>query len=224
MIKPDDFERELRKTLEDRRLSRSEKRALQKLVAETDPEALPLLRNVAFRVAKSEAAAAEHVLDWLEDVVKALAPDDEQAPSSAAFFSPGDAPLHKIVALLAAAGKSCDICVFTITDDRIVDAIFAAHQRGLKLRIITDDDKSYDRGSDIRRIEEAGIPVKTDDGPHHMHHKFALFDRAQLLTGSYNWTRSAANHNHENLIVSSDPRLIAPFAEMFDRLWASLRR
>jgi phosphatidylserine/phosphatidylglycerophosphate/cardiolipin synthase-like enzyme len=87
---------------------------------------------------------------------------------------------------------------------------------------VTDDDKSYDRGSDIARFEKAGIPVKTDNSPAHMHHKFALFDRKLLLTGSYNWTRSAANHNHENVIVSSDPRLIAPFRTMFDRLWAEL--
>lgn len=228
MIKPQDFESELRKTLEDQRLSRTERRALQEIVAETDPDSLPLLRNIAFRVARAEADQGDKtqaVVKWLEDVIKALTPDEsmEQAPSSQALFSPGDEPLRKIVALIASTEKHCDICVFTITDDRIADAIFKAHDRGVELRIVTDDDKSYDRGSDIERFERAGIPVKTDNSPAHMHHKFAIFDRKLLLTGSYNWTRSAANKNQENVIVSSDPRLISPFNKMFERLWAELR-
>jgi cardiolipin hydrolase len=52
-----------------------------------------------------------------------------------------------------------------------------------------------------------------------MHHKFALFDDARLLTGSYNWTRSAADCNEENLIVTGDPRLVGPFRQEFDKLW-----
>ncbi len=54
-----------------------------------------------------------------------------------------------------------------------------------------------------------------------MHHKFALFDGARLMTGSYNWTRSAAQHNHENLVVSDDHELVGAFGKTFERLWAS---
>jgi phosphatidylserine/phosphatidylglycerophosphate/cardiolipin synthase-like enzyme len=52
-----------------------------------------------------------------------------------------------------------------------------------------------------------------------MHHKFAVFDGLYLVTGSYNWTRSAATHNEENIVVSSDPRLVADFKRTFDSLW-----
>ncbi len=56
--------------------------------------------------------------------------------------------------------------------------------------------------------------VKVDDvpggGAHglsgHMHHKFALFDGGRLLTGSYNWTRGAAETNYENVIDTTDPK------------------
>ncbi len=228
-MKPSDFERELEKTLDDRRLSRSERRAIARLVEEAPPDSLPLLRNLAFRVASRAADQGpdtQAVLAWLHDVVKALTPSEaiEQAPSSEALFSPGEEPLRKILALFGAAARSCDVCVFTITDDRIANAILAAHARGVKVRIITDDEKSYDTGSDIERFERAGLSVKTDASPHHMHHKFALFDRRVVLTGSYNWTRSAAHHNQENLIVSTDPRLVAPFGDMFERLWGELSR
>jgi cardiolipin hydrolase len=221
------FEAELRKTLDDQRLSRAEKRALGELADGASGGELDLMRSIAFDIAKAElddSKRTRHVLSWLEDVIKTLRADPgaDKAPESGAFFSPGEAPLGKITGLLSAARKTVDICVFTITDDRISKAIVAAHKRGVQVRIISDDDKAGDRGSDVDRLRDLGIAVRVDHTRHHMHHKFALFDRAQLLTGSYNWTRSAQMHNHENVIVTSDARLNGAFNDVFDRLWAEL--
>lgn len=226
-MKPQQFEEELRKTLVDQRLSRTEKRALAELVAEVSPADLPKLRSIAFDVARSElddSKRTKNVLGWLEEVNKTLLPDPdmEKAPPSGAFFSPGDKPLRKILGLLGAVRKTVDICVFTITDDRIADAILEVNRRGVRVRIVSDDDKSFDRGSDIQRLRDEGVALRVDQSPHHMHHKFAVFDEHTLLTGSYNWTRSAANHNLENVVVTSDPRLVGAFHEMFQRLWTDL--
>lgn len=54
-----------------------------------------------------------------------------------------------------------------------------------------------------------------------MHHKFAIFDRKTLLTGSHNWTRSAARANQEKIVLSEDVRLVADFRGYFDRLWTA---
>ena len=54
-----------------------------------------------------------------------------------------------------------------------------------------------------------------------MHHKFAVFDRRILLTGSYNWTRSAAGHNEENLLVTDEAKLVGPYLQRFEKLWES---
>jgi phosphatidylserine/phosphatidylglycerophosphate/cardiolipin synthase-like enzyme len=48
-----------------------------------------------------------------------------------------------------------------------------------------------------------------------MHHKFAIADQDLLLTGSYNWTRSAATENDENIVVTNNPRLVRSFAGKF---------
>ena len=52
-----------------------------------------------------------------------------------------------------------------------------------------------------------------------MHHKYAIFDDSRVLTGSYNWTRSAAEFNEENIIVSDDSRLQGLFSQHFKQLW-----
>ena len=52
-----------------------------------------------------------------------------------------------------------------------------------------------------------------------MHHKFAVIDAKTLVTGSYNWTRSASTGNFENLVLLSEDPIVAQFTEEFERLW-----
>jgi phosphatidylserine/phosphatidylglycerophosphate/cardiolipin synthase-like enzyme len=226
-----ELERALLATLEDGRLSRAERQALSELLRETplDANKLAQLRARAFALAKQRFSdsGALAVLEWVEDFVKLLSQLDGSArapTTSRAYFSPGEACLMTILGELGRARHSADICVFTITDDRIARVLLEAHARKVQVRILTDNDKQYDGGSDIERLRSAGIAVKVDDTEHHMHHKFALLDGVTLLNGSYNWTRSAAAFNEENLVVTNEPALVRTFAQRFEALWGALGR
>lgn len=234
----DDAERFLAESLADRRLTGSEKKALSAWLAEhaaTDQDR-GIVRHAAFELARKSVAdpASAAVIEWLEDAMRAIAPmqpdtsdRDSAGCESRAFFAPGEACLRRIVERISRTRRTLDLCVFTITDDRITGEILDAHRRGIKVRIISDNDKVGDTGSDIHRLREAGIPVKLDDvrGPGvsgltgHMHHKFAIFDNERLINGSYNWTRGAANVNYENIVDSTEPALVEVFAAEFKRLW-----
>ena len=52
-----------------------------------------------------------------------------------------------------------------------------------------------------------------------MHHKFALVDSRVVITGSFNWTRQAIYNNNENVIISSNKKLVEPYVAEFERLW-----
>lgn len=212
----------LRSMLDDHRLSRAERRALRDHVDDLGlpDERLGVFRSQAFDLAREQVGPeAAMVIEWLEGAIKALLPRGPESVEAEARFSPGPDCLRLILGELSRAQRSADVCVFTITDDRIVDEIIAAHRRDIAIRVVTDDDKSLDRGSDIDRLASAGIEVRTDTSPFHMHHKFAIFDGATLLTGSYNWTRTAADSNHENLVRSTDRALVTAFETTFGRLW-----
>lgn len=235
-MKPEEIDRILETTLEDLRLSRSERQALRQIVSDLDlsDDQRLFWRHRAFAIAQQAVSGpdartetrieAKQVLEWLEDVIKTL--ERSRAPvrehDVAVHFSPGTECLDCIVRLLRRAARGVDICVFTITDDRLVEPILHAHRRGVAVRIISDDDKALDEGSDIYRLRHAGVPTRVDNCEHHMHHKFAIFDDHTVVTGSYNWTRSAATYNRENLILSSDPRMVRPFRDGFDELWRAL--
>jgi mitochondrial cardiolipin hydrolase len=139
-----------------------------------------------------------------------------------AYFSPGEDCRDTIIDGIRSATSLLDICVFTIADDRITREILARHRNGLRIRIITDNDKCYDHGSDIEEMVKAGIDVKVDKSPEHMHHKFMIIDKCILHNGSYNWTRSAAECNHENWLVTDISTLVKPYCGEFEKLWKML--
>jgi phosphatidylserine/phosphatidylglycerophosphate/cardiolipin synthase-like enzyme len=220
----------LAQTLDDLHLSRAERRALSELLAEpgTDDRDLDTVRSRAFALAKEQLAGqrANQILAWLEEVVRIVAAARPPAPSpwrNEALFSPGPRCVDRITALFGSCRETAEVCVFTITDNRITTSIIDAHRRGVAVRIVSDDDKAHDPGSDLARLAEAGIRIAFDNSSAHMHHKFAILDRRVVISGSYNWTRSAAEANQENLIVSSDPALLSSFGAEFKRLWRRFR-
>jgi cardiolipin hydrolase len=135
------------------------------------------------------------------------------------FFSPGEDCVNHIIDLINDAYNHLDICVFTISDDRITSAIVDAMKNGVEVRIISDNSKVEDTGSDVEDLSRVGIPVKLDTTDNHMHHKFCVVDKKIVLTGSYNWTRSAALYNQENIISTDDELVVEKFLSEFEKLW-----
>lgn len=220
---------QLETSLADLRLDDEEKHSLARTLRQAQPpeDGFRQLRNHAFTLARDRLAAQQDpmaVLRWLEGVVRAL--DVARTPAlairSSACFSPGEACLNTIVQHFRSARRSVDLCVFTLSDDRIAEEVLAAHARGVALRFITDNDKETDAGSDVARLRLAGVPIFVDRTSAHMHHKFAIFDGQWLLNGSYNWTRSACTHNEENLVATNDAALLRQFQGAFEQLWGKL--
>ena len=220
----DALDRSLRESAQDFTLDAGEKLELRELGQQLDAGRIRFLRNRAFDIARDamrgEPVATLEVLRWLEQVVKTLDAADQAAPVvSSAYFSPGDTCLRRLCDLMRGCRDTLDICVFTIADDRLTEAILDCHARGVQVRVVSDNDKQHDSGSDIDRLRARGVQVRVDDAPSHMHHKFALFDGRVLANGSFNWTRSATRDNDENLVVSDDANLVRVFGLQFGKLW-----
>ena len=65
-----------------------------------------------------------------------------------AFFFPNMANIKKMVKYISMAKRSLDLCIFSFTNDDLANEIIAAHKRGVKVRIITDDEAMQGKGAD----------------------------------------------------------------------------
>jgi phosphatidylserine/phosphatidylglycerophosphate/cardiolipin synthase-like enzyme len=213
-------------TFTDLQFNGSDKKAIKDLIKEIGIEKREkdLIRSKLFDLARERFEAENHksVLTWLEEANKSLFTKQDKQGDNDVYFSPGDECMQAIVSRLTLATSNIKACVFTISDDRIANALIQAHEFGTSVKIITDNDKLFDEGSDIRRMAELGIEIKIDNTPSHMHHKFAVIDHKIVLTGSYNWTRSAAHSNQENLLVTDVKHIVASYEREFDRLWEQM--
>lgn len=213
-------------SLEDQILSRKERKSLKSQIQEnqlSDRER-QVLRSEVKKLAleKMDSNNGSLVIEWMYEAFKVLAIKNEASAKNKVLFSPGTECREAICSLIRLARSSIRICVFTISDNDIRDEILIAHQLGKKVEIITDNEKQFDMGSDIREMEDAGIATVVDQTSAHMHHKFALFDNDTVLTGSYNWTRSAATQNHENIIIIKDHSTFREYEREFTNLWKEL--
>lgn len=224
----DQLTRIFEKTFGDKKFSRAEKQAVSQLLEQDyslDKDQRNIMRGKIFDMAregirtKFDLREALDVLDWLETANKLLLrPQD-----SLVYFSPGPECRCVIVDQLKHALTSVDICVYTISDDFISEEILECRRRNVRVRIISDDDKLDDAGSDVYQLAASGIETRVDNCPHFMHHKFAVFDNRRVLTGSYNWTRSAADKNQENILLTDDKQTVAAFKHEFEKLWTQFK-
>ncbi|MBX2970469.1 MAG: DUF1669 domain-containing protein [Cyclobacteriaceae bacterium] len=215
----------LEESIQDEFFSKAERKSLRALIGEKplDQHQLNFLRSRIYEMANARVTSENYrfIIEWIKAANSALITTERQENSDV-YFSPGESCRSVIINQLNQAIRDVKICVFTISDDQITDAIITTHKKGIQIQVITDNDKMEDEGSDIEQLADEGIPVKIDNTPNHMHHKFMVVDERALLTGSYNWTRSAARYNHENILLTKEAPVIRSYLKEFSQLWKEM--
>jgi len=131
---------------------------------------------------------------------------------------------NRFTQYLRSATKSIQICIFTLTDDDLKRHLLNLYAKGISIRIITDDSTSTQTGSDIMELSNCGIPVRVDNSPALVHHKFAILDQVCLINGSFNWTRQAHSSNRENVMITNIKQFVDDFGKEFEKLWIEFEK
>ena len=148
--------------------------------------------------------------------------------------------LALIASTLAQAQKSLDLALFVFSAQSLTETIAALQQRGVRLRLLADPgfaSRSFSEVLDLLGIALADhhCKLEADNQPlkqaaegvgiprlargDKLHHKLAIVDARTVITGSFNWSPSAAHQNDEVLMVIHSPQLAAHFTREMDRLW-----
>ena len=141
---------------------------------------------------------------------------------------------------LGGAKKTIDLALFVFSAQQLTNKLAERISAGVKLRLLADPgfaSRSFSEVLDLLGVAlpdrfcklEAGNqpltkPLKGIGTPRlargdKLHHKFAVIDNKTVITGSFNWSPSAAHTNDETLLVVHSPQLAQHFTREMDRLW-----
>jgi phosphatidylserine/phosphatidylglycerophosphate/cardiolipin synthase-like enzyme len=152
----------------------------------------------------------------------------------------GNGGLSLIANTLATAERRVDLALFVLSAQPLTGVIAELQQRGVTLRLLADPGFAsrpfsevldllgvaladrhcqHEAGNQPLQQPSEGVGIPRLPGGDKLHHKFAVIDNRTVITGSFNWSPSAAHQNDEVLLVIESPLLAAHFTREMDRLW-----
>ena len=141
---------------------------------------------------------------------------------------------------LGRAKRTIDLALFVFSAQQLTNKLAERISNGVKVRLLADPgfaSRSFSEVLDLLGVAlpdrfcklEAGNqplpkPLKGIGTPRlargdKLHHKFAVIDNKKVITGSFNWSPSAAHTNDETLLVIHSHQLAKHFTREMDRLW-----
>ncbi len=146
----------------------------------------------------------------------ALTPGDvARGAAVSTCFTPAQPCAESIVTRINEARSEIRVQAYGFTSPPILSALASAKERGLDVAVILD--KSNDRSGEKSRysgatfVAHAGIPMFIDYQPAIAHNKIIIIDHHLVITGSYNFTRSAERRNAENVTFIDSTEVASRF-------------
>jgi len=130
---------------------------------------------------------------------------------------------EQLITLIDGAQETIHIASFEFNLTPVAEALIAAHERGVEVQWVTDDEHGIDADEEDGRgqfamMEDAGIEIVDDGRGALMHNKFWIFDGYLVWTGSTNITKNGNFRNNNNVIVVESRRV----SEMYEREFAEM--
>lgn len=141
----------------------------------------------------------------------------DSIPPSRVYFSPKGGCTQAIVDALGQAKQSVLVQAYSFTSYPIAQALIDAEKRGVKVEAIIDAKQIHERGVKIGLVAKGGVLVYLDGVHAIAHNKVMVIDGKTVITGSFNFSTAAEEHNAENLLILNDPALAAEYTSNWDK-------
>jgi len=135
------------------------------------------------------------------------------SPKWSVHFSPQGGCTEAVVAALNKAKSSVLVQAYSFTSAPIAKALVEAKRRGAKVQVILDKSQRTEKYSSADFLHNSDIPTYIDAAHTIAHNKVMVIDGRVVITGSFNFTKAAEEHNAENLLVIDDAALAAQYAQ-----------
>ena len=127
---------------------------------------------------------------------------------------------QRMEALVDSAQVSLDVEHTSLLDERLLDRMVAASQRGVRVRVITPAilDPGETEFEPIKKLAAAGVGVRFLDDPY-VHAKAMVVDGQVAMIGSQNLTANSLENNRELGIIFDDVAAVNRLARVFLKDW-----
>lgn len=129
------------------------------------------------------------------------------------LFSPHDPVEARLIELIDGAKRTIHVQMYVFTRKSLAHALVRARARGVEVRVMADARQNQRGRNALPILLSANIPVALEIDYQASHNKLMLIDVAmrhsRVVTGSYNYSWSAANKNAENVVIFHDNRPVA---------------
>jgi phosphatidylserine/phosphatidylglycerophosphate/cardiolipin synthase-like enzyme len=132
------------------------------------------------------------------------------------YFSPPDKVMDKLVKYVGGAKRSVHFIIFTYTDANLAAAMIERAKAGVDVQGVIEN-RGASQGA-LVPLACAKLPVKVDGNKYTMHHKVIIVDGEFVITGSYNFTKSADVANDDNVLVIHSQAVAALYEQEYARV------
>ena len=132
--------------------------------------------------------------------------------TSHVYFSPKGGCTKAITDTIGQAKQSILVQAYSFTSYPIAEALIDAQKRGVKVEAILDKGQLHEKKTKLGLIAKGGVITYLDGAHAIAHNKVMIIDGKTVITGSFNFTTAAEEHNAENLLILDDTALAAQYA------------
>jgi phosphatidylserine/phosphatidylglycerophosphate/cardiolipin synthase-like enzyme len=118
-----------------------------------------------------------------------------------------------IVNAIDSARHTILVQAYSFTSAPIAKALVEAHRRSVAVKVILDKSANTHHYSAATFLEHMSVPVWIDAQHAIAHNKVMVIDNVTVITGSFNFTKAAEEHNAENLLIIHDAALASRYTE-----------
>ena len=122
-----------------------------------------------------------------------------------------------LVRFIGGAGRTLDAALFELESVRVAEALIAASRRGVRVRIVLDDD--FIGNPEVELLQKAGVRIVTDNRSAFMHNKFLIADGSHVWTGSVNATDNGAWRNNNNGLEIESREIAENYTTEFNEMF-----
>ena len=141
------------------------------------------------------------------------------------YFSPEDGTAARLVELISEADESVYFMAYSFTSDDIAAAMLDRVQAGVTVAGVFDESQYHSNtGTEFDNLQSGGVIVRLDGNPDKMHHKVIIIDDEIVITGSYNFSASAEEHNDENTMIFHNFQIATYYLEEFEKIFLQAQK